>query len=226
MKKTKIQKKSIWVLTPFFGILIFTFLYFLATIFYPGGSQPDKNSNGFSWAQNYWCNLLNENAINGQPNPARSIAIPAMFILCMALIIFWYIFPRQIDMKKGGKLTIQISGFVSMVVGMFLFTGIHDIIVNLATLAGIIAVTGTILGLKKLNWIRLFWMGIFNFLLVVLNNILYYGDGLLFYLPVVQKFTFLFFLLWISLVNINLYNKINLKLQEVDEGKESKKSIF
>ena len=66
----------------------------------------------------------------------------------------------------------------------------------------------------------LFWMGIFNFLLVVLNNILYYGDGLLFYLPVVQKFTFLFFLLWISLVNINLYNKIKSKFQEVDEGKD------
>ncbi len=129
----------------------------------------------------------------------------------MALIIFWYIFPRQIDISKSLKLTIQLSGFASMAIGMFLFTGLHDIIVNLATLAGIIAVTGTIVGLKKLNWLKLYWMGIFNFLLVVLNNILYYVDELLLYLPIVQKFTFLFFLLWISLVNINLYNKIKSK---------------
>lgn len=204
--KLKIQNKNILLLTPVFGILLFIFLYFIATLFYPGGSQLDKNSNGFSWAQNYWCNLLNENAINTQPNPARPIAMSAMFILCVSLLIFWYIFPRQIDISKSLKLTIQVSGFASMAIGIFLFSGLHDIIVNLATLAGIIAVTGTIAGLKKLNWIKLFWMGIFNTLLVVLNNILYYGDGLLFYLPIVQKFTFLFFLLWISLVNIKLYN--------------------
>lgn len=208
MKKTKIQKKNILVLTPLFGILLFIFLYFIAALLYPGGSQLDKNSNGFSWTQNYWCDLLNENAINGQSNPSRPIAVTAMLILCMALIIFWYAFPRQINISKRLKVTIQVSGFTAMVVVIFLFTGLHDIIVNLATLTGIIAVTGTITVLKKLNWIGLFWMGIFNFLLAVLNNILYYIDGLLLYLPVAQKITFLLFLLWISLVNINLYNKI------------------
>ncbi len=195
------------VLIPLFGILVYTFLYFFATMFYPGGSQFDKNSIGFSWTQNYWCNLLDEKAINGQSNPAKPIAITAMLFLCTALIIFWYIFPRHVNISKSLRLIIQVSGFMSMAIGMFLFTGLHDIIVNLATLAGIIAVTGTIISLRKNNWNWLFWMGIFNFFLVVVNNIFYYGDGLLFYLPVIQKFTFLFFLLWISLININLYKQ-------------------
>jgi hypothetical protein len=72
-------KQNIWVLSPLFGTLIYLLLYIVATFFYPGGSQVDKNSFGFSWAQNYWCNLLNENAINGQHNSARPIAIAAMF---------------------------------------------------------------------------------------------------------------------------------------------------
>ncbi len=210
MGKIKIQIKDARFLAPLFGILLFILLYFIATLFYPGGSQLNKNSNGFSWGQNYWCNLLNENAINGQPNPASPIAIAAMFILCFSLIIFWYQFPLNSNMNRGLKLVIQVSGLISMLTGMFLFTGLHDIIVNLATLAGVIAVGGTIVGLRKLGLIWLFWMGIFNFFLVILNNILYYNDGLLIYLPVVQKITFLFFLLWISLVNISLFLRINM----------------
>lgn len=208
MKTPILYRKYIWILAPVAGIIIFICLYLLATLFYPGGSQFDKDSKWFSWAQNYWCNLLSENAINGQPNAARPIALAGMFILCTALISFWYIFPRNIKSSKAFTLTIQISGFLSMTIGMFIFTGLHDIVVNLATLAGIVAVVGTILGLRKLSWRTLFWLGIFNIFLVALNNILYYRQGLLFYLPVTQKFTFLFFLLWISLIDIKLYNKV------------------
>jgi len=89
LTKTLIKAKSILILTPLFGTLLFTCLYFIATLFYPGGSQADKNSKGFSWTNNYWCNLLNENAMNGQHNAARPIAITAMLVLCTTLMIFW-----------------------------------------------------------------------------------------------------------------------------------------
>jgi len=208
--KRKTVKRNIWILIPLFGILLYVLLYFVATLFYPGGSQFDKNSFGFSWAQNYWCNLLNENAINGQTNTAKPIAIIAMTVLCLTLIIFWYIFPTQIEFKKSSKLAIQISGAAAMMIGLFLFTGFHDIIINIATFFGLVAVAGTFVGLYKLKWKKLFWMGIFIPVLIVFNNILYYGDGLIYYLPLVQKITFLFFLIWISLIDINLYKKTKL----------------
>ena len=75
------KTKSIWVLTPIFGTIVFVVLYIVATLLYPGGSQVDKNSIGFSWTNNYWCNLLNDNAINGQHNPAKPIAMTGMFVL-------------------------------------------------------------------------------------------------------------------------------------------------
>lgn len=194
-----------WLLTPLFGSIIFVCLYFVAAYFYPGGSQVDKNSIGFSWVQNYWCNLLNEDAINSEHNNARPVAIAAMFVLCCTLACFWYIFPLQTGLQKSSRIVIQVSGIVSMTIGLFLFTNLHDAIVNVASFCGVIATAGTFITLYKLRWNRLFWLGIFNLVLVALNNILYYGDGLQ-YLPVVQKITFLFFLVWICLININLYN--------------------
>ena len=194
-------------MTPLFGTLLFVGLYFVATLFYPGGSQVDIHSKGFSWINNYWCNLLNKNAINGQFNAARPLALAAMFVLSLTLAIFWYIFPQQADLKKSIRLTIQISGALAMTTGMFLFTDQHDIIVNIASFCGLVATVGTFIGLHKLKWTKLFWLGILNLALIALNNILYYGDGLKLYLPVVQKITFLIFLLWICLITINLYRR-------------------
>jgi hypothetical protein len=215
--------KALWLLAPLLGIFLFVFLYFIATLFYPGGSQTDEKSKAFSWVNNYWCNLLNETAINGEHNTARPIAIGAMFILGLALAVFWYTFPQQIEFRKRIRLTIQISGAVSMIIGIFIFTNLHDTIINAAGLCALVALSGTFAGLYKIRWIKLFWFGIFNLALIVLNNILYYGAGLKLYLPVVQKITFLSFLLWICLIDINLFRKANIKSFEVEEDKLLKK---
>lgn len=193
------------MIVPLAGIILFICLYIIATKVYPGGSQADKNAKGFSWLDNYWCNLLNEYAMNGEPNTARPVAFAGMCVLCISLVTFWIMFPVYAGFTKRGKLTMQLSGSLAMSIGFFLFTNLHDMIINLAMLCGLIAIAGTFAGLHKLKWRRLIGFGILNLLLVVVNNILYYGDGLLVYLPVVQKVTFLSFLLWISLIDIQLY---------------------
>ncbi len=195
------------MLLPVFGTVLFVCLYFVATLYYPGGSQVDSHSKGFSWANNYWCNLLNETSINGQLNTARPVAIAALFVLCLTLTIFWYLFPKHTGLKGSVKLVIQISGTLAMTTAMFLFTDLHDTIVNIASLCGLVATAGTFIGVHQLKWTKLFWFGIFNLALVALNSILYYGNGLKLYLPVVQKITFLFFLLWICLITIDLYRR-------------------
>lgn len=206
MNKRK-PSTNFWILIPLIGIFLFITLYIIAAFFYPGGSQADVNSKGFSWINNYWCNLLNEKAINGQQNAAKSIAIVAMFVLCLSLSIFWYIFPAQTGFKKSSRLVIQFSGILAMTIGMFLFTDIHDIIINIASLCGLVAIAGTFAGLYKLKWTGLFYLGVFNLILIAVNNILYYGEGLITYLPVVQKITFLFFLFWICSITLNLYRR-------------------
>lgn len=200
------REKRIIVLIPIAGIIIFVLLYFIATILYPGGSQIDKDSIGFSWSNNYWCNLLNEYAINGQLNPARPVAMAGMFVLCITLMFFWFLFPRQMNVGKKLKLLIQVSGAMTMTIAFFLFSGInHDLVTNLASFFGLIATVGTFIGLYKVRWFGLFIFGLVNILLVGLNNYVYYTKGLIVYLPMIQKISFAAFLLWFFGICIQLY---------------------
>ncbi len=200
------KSKSILLLTPVFGTLLFVVLYIVATLLYPGGSQVDKNSVGFSWTNNYWCNLLNENAINGKRNPAKPIAMTGMFVLCLTLSFFWFLFPTHVNVSKKLKLVIQISGTLAMIIAFFLFTNInHDLITNLASGFGLIATVGIFVGLYKTKWFGLFAFGLLNILLVAINNYVYYRKGLIVYLPVIQKITFAAFLIWVCCIDIHLY---------------------
>lgn len=200
------KTKSILVLAPIFGTVLFVTLYMVAALLYPGGSQVDKNAVGFSWINNYWCSLLDENAINGQHNPAKPFAMIAMFILCLTLIFFWFLFPKHINADKNLKHVIQISGTVAMSIAFFLFTNIkHDLVTNLASFFGLIATIGVLVGLYKAKWPKLFTFGLLNILLVVLNNYVYYTKGLIVYLPVIQKISFIAFLVWICCINIHFF---------------------
>jgi hypothetical protein len=204
--KAKIDIERLWVLTPILGIASFAILYYISALYYPGGSQFDRNSVGFSWKDNYWCNLLNYEAINGQTNAAQPIALTAMLVLCLTLAFFWFQFPKHTNLSKTYKLTIQVSGIIAMAIGFFLFSKFnHDLITNLASLFGLIATTGTFIGLFKNGWKSLFYFGLLNILLVVTNTFLYYNKDLISYLPLVQKITFVTFLIWICLIELKIY---------------------
>jgi hypothetical protein len=205
---TRRRSKELWILLPLFGILIFVALYVTATYFYPGGSQFDHQSAGFSWMQNYWCNLLNDTAINGQANHAKPIASAGMAVLCVSLSLFWIIFPRFLDAGKYAGPMISISGILAMFSATLLLSAYdHDAITNLASAFGVLALMGTLFVLYRNGWHALFRFGIVNLLLVGLNNILYYNPRLIVYLPVVQKISFSAILLWICCIDMAMYSR-------------------
>ncbi|WP_375446854.1 hypothetical protein [uncultured Fibrella sp.] len=192
------------MLVPLLGIGTFLVLFLLATYLYPGGSQADKQAVGFSWLHNYWCNLLNVYAMNGQPNLARPVALAAMSVLCISLSIFWYFLPLLFTFSQRGSLLIRSTGIGSMLSALFIFTNFHDLVINIAGFLGLITLTGTFIGLYKCRLIKLLWLGIGCLLLMVVNNYIYYTSDSLYYLPLVQKVTFAFVLLWISLLTIQM----------------------
>ena len=210
---SKVKQQRYLSLMPVAGSLIFVFLYFIATLFYPGGSQANIHSVGFSWRNNYWCNLLNNNSINGQHNTAKPIAMMAMIVLCLSLSYFWISFPVILNLHKRLKRVIQFSGVLAMLAAFLLFTNFnHDIVTNIASAFGMIAIVATFAGLFKAKWFGLFTLGLFNIVLIAVNNYLYYTKGLLVYLPVIQKISFAFFLIWISSISLRLYRKADLLL--------------
>lgn len=206
MTQSSASSKRIWILTPLIGNFLFIILYVIAAVFYPGGSNTDKTSTGYNLTENYWCNLLNEKAINGELNTAKPVAVIAMIILCISLSSFWILFPVLTQLKKSTGLLIQVAGIISMLTAFLLLTNVdHDIAVNTSSSFGFIAMAATIMALRQLKWNKLFLFGLFNILLMLLNNYLYHG-GHMTYLPIVQKFSFLSFLIWFSLIDLKLYS--------------------
>lgn len=205
MSRRSINPKRIWILTPLIGSFLFVILYILAAKVYPGGTNTNNASIGYNWTENYWCNLLSNNAINGHVNTAKPVAITAMIILCISHSFFWILFPAITRLKRNYRLLIQIPGIISMVTAFLLLTNIdHDIAINISSSIGFIAMAATIAALQQLKWNKLFLLGLFNIFLMLLNNYLYH-TGNMTYLPVVQKFSFLSFLIWFSLMDMQLY---------------------
>lgn len=99
----------------------------------------------------------------------------------------------------------QVSAVVSMALGVFIFSGYHDVLINIACGISLISIAGTIIGIYRQRWYRLAWLGVFLLMLLGLNNLFFYTVNLLPYLLVLQKITFAFVITWIALVNLQLY---------------------
>lgn len=201
------MKKIVWVLLPLFGIFFFAILYIVATFFYPGGSIADSSTKGFDWLNNYWCDLTDQIARNGETNPARPIALSAMLILFSTLAVFWFHLPLLFQDSKY-KQIIRYAGMTSMAVAVFMFTSFHNIVINVAGGFGVIALTGTFIGLYKNKLPNLFGYGLFCLVIMLLNYFIFDTGWLLSFLPVIQKVTFVLFLIWICLMDICLYRVI------------------
>ena len=210
-KKKIIKVQNNWMLIPLFGIIIFIFFYFLATLYYPGGSNFDGKSIGFDWINNYWCDLTGKYAKNGKTNEARNIALTGMLILCFTLSLFWYYLPKFFHESKFNQIMIKYSGICAMFVLFFLFTTFHDSVIALGGILSIIPLIGTFRELYKNKLTKLFFLGLLSLLLILLNYLIYMSNYFIFFRPVIQKITFIVFLMWIFAINLHCFlnEKVN-----------------
>jgi hypothetical protein len=194
-----------WVLSPTLGICLFGLLYVLAACQYPGGSNVSLKAAGFSWQHNYWCDLLGSTGKNGMYNPGRPVAITAMLVLGSSLSAFWwllsYLYTNPNRMVRLG----QWAGVLSMIIVLFIGTPHHDLVMNTAGLFGVLALAATFVALYKNRLFKLGGYGLVCMLLVGANNYVYYTHHYLYYLPIIQKITFVLFLLWVALINWKVY---------------------
>jgi hypothetical protein len=205
IKQTFTTNKN-WLLLPIGGMLAFAALYYVSTLLYPGGSQIDTNAAGFSWMNNYWCNLLNEKAINGAVNPAKPVALMAIIILTISLSMFAFQFAELVELAKSKKLLLLFSVTISLLLSLLLATNFsHDLVTNLATFFSLIAIGIIFTGLYNKRWNFLLIYGLLNVFLVGVNNYFYYSPTLIADLPVIQKISFASFLIWIGCISFKLY---------------------
>lgn len=97
-----------------------------------------------------------------------------------------------------------------MIAACFIFTDFHDIMMNIGSFLGVIALSFTLLGLFRFQYYRLFWSGVGCIFIVGINNLIYYTHYFIDYLPVIQKVSFVFVLFWVGVYCAEGLKKKNL----------------
>jgi hypothetical protein len=117
---------------PATGVVVGLCVLVLATQRYPGGTTDSASTTGYSWTHNFISSLFASRALNGAANPARSLAILAMLILCLSLgLMFRWL---SIDAQSyRHKKTIEIAGIGSMVHSFLIVTRMHDLMVTIGS---------------------------------------------------------------------------------------------
>ncbi len=150
---------------------------------------------------------MNQQGMNGQPNPAMPFAISAMIILCFSLTIFFIQFARKFVKSQFWKITIQISGILTMIFAILIFTKYHDLMTTLSSIFGVFVVIGIIQEIYKSKLYIFKSSGIVCIILLAVNNYIYYSGQWIEYLPLIQKITFAFVLIWIIGLNYKVTQK-------------------
>jgi hypothetical protein len=205
------NKKQLADVIPLLGIATFVGLYIYSSTLYPGGSQADLNAEGFDWINNYWCNLMNEKGMNGQPNPAKPFSIFAMVVLCLSLMFFFIQFAKNFSNSRLWKRLIMVSGVLSMTFAMLMFTQYHDLMTIVSSLFGVFVLIGIIREIFKSDLLLYKTSGVLCILLLGMNNYVYYTRQYIETLPLLQKITFAIVLIWIIGLNYELIKRNTLK---------------
>ncbi len=174
-------------------IIISVLFLVIATLLYPGGSILDENSVGFDWSKNFFSNLFLAKALNGTENPSRIWALIGMVFNSIGYGLFFIHTSRKIPHKHTALVLISI-GVVNMIFTFLIATPLHDIMVTVSstlTMIGLFYITVFILK-TKIHWLTLFCI---LSLLIFYSTLYLYGAGNWGLLAVMQKVTFLCFML-------------------------------
>jgi hypothetical protein len=178
------------------GIIISLSLLAVATRYYPGGSQFDKNTVGYIFTKNYLCNLFGETAVNGLPSASRPWAIAGMLVFCATCALFFIEFSKKIPQKRASTI-IKYFGAGAMLFAFFAVTPLHDIVITIGgTMALISMFYITVFILKsKLHLLKI--LSVICLLGFYTCNYSYYTSSYLEFLPVLQKVMMGLVVVWV-----------------------------
>lgn len=187
-----IKKYSILI-----GVTVGALLLIISTIFYPGGTYENINSEGYDWANNYISNLLRPLAVNGAENTARPFAIFGVLFLTASFGMFFVNFSSRIKIRSA-SLVIRYLGIIATIFGLItVVPAMHDIMVTLSSiLTLLIFFYITVMIIKsKLTLMKI--MSIAFLLTFYFGAYMYFSRFQLEYMPIVQKIIFAMKITWV-----------------------------
>lgn len=186
---------------PVLAMALFVVLYIVSALNYPGGSWNDPSYQGFSFWNNYLCDLLDTNAVNGESNPARYWSRAALAILCAGLFYLWYHLPILFAERNRGVRLMWWAGLLAFCSTLFLSADTHDISVWVSGIVGTIALVSLIVVLVRNSYVSLYPLGMVCVGVFIVNYGIYESRFGIAILPAFQKLTFTLFFLWFLQIN-------------------------
>jgi hypothetical protein len=177
------------------GILIGLGLILFATTLYPGGSAFNAASVGFSWKENYLCNLFGATAVNGALNSARFWAIGGWCVMCVTAALFFVTFSQRIP-EIGPSRIICYCGVIGMLSSFLAVTPLHNFAITALLVFTMIAVLYILVFVFKsrLTWLKV--LGCLTMLMTYAAAYVYYTSSFLEALPTLQKASVGCILVW------------------------------
>lgn len=184
---------------PLFGIGFALAFLFIAVTQYPGGSQHDEMSVGFSWRHNYLSNLLNPVAVNGSENPAYPWAVGGVGCLCASAALVFVRLSAKIPQKSAANI-IRYAGVGAMLASLLVATPLHDVAVRISGPLLMLALFyATVFIFKtKLHWLKA--LSVLYLATLYGTALIYFTSTGLAYLPIVQKLNLLVAIAWLLAV--------------------------
>lgn len=206
---------------PIFGLGLYIIAFTFAATAYPGGSDNYPHANGYSFYHNFLCDTMNPITHIGIINEARFMAIISHLILSFTMISFFYILPKIFTVKNRNTTLIAYFGIAAMTVFIFMYTEYHDTIVTITGVLGAIALIPFFIELRHFKNKGLKRLAYLCYALSIIVFFVFETKIGIYYLPFLQKITFLadaYWVTWSCLFVINK-NKTTLKLihQNINE---------
>lgn len=199
---------------PIFGLGLYIIAFTFSASAYPGGSINYPHANGYSFYHNFLCDTMNPITQSGIINNARFLAIISHLILSFTMISFFYILPKIFDVKNRNTTLIAYFGIAAMTVFIFIYTEYHDLIVTITGVLGAIALIPFFIELQHFKNKGLKRLAYLCYALSIIVFFIFETKIGFYYLPFLQKITFVFdayWVIWSCIIVINK-NKASLKL--------------
>lgn len=181
------MRGALWLTWTALGVFVCAMA--LAMALYPGGSWTERDSAGFSFWRNFWCDLVRSQAINGADNrPSQATSSVAFAALSLSLWGYWrvatvyYAEPRRFRLLLLGR-----AATVGLLATALLPSDAHPVVHGVVALtSGTLGMACTALCLAPLTvdeprWSTRRCLGAAALLLAAANAALYvyvaYGGG-------------------------------------------------
>jgi hypothetical protein len=205
--------KTYYPYFPIIGLGLYLIIFSISASDYSGGSINVPDAIGYSFFNNFLCDVMTRSTSGGIEHNTRLLAIAAHWVLSFTMILFFYLLPEIFQTKNRNTFLVRFFGVLTMTVFIFMFTVYHDLIVTLTGILGTIALIPFFIELRNYPDKRFKQLAYLCFLLSMLVYFIFETKIGFYYLPFLQKITFVFDAWWVIWVSVIVFQKNHEKLQ-------------